>query len=246
MRCCVCGCHKMRRIYDGKSDIHLSPEHFKITDSHYGTTLPRYRCTQCGFVECDTSDVTAYYRNLEDSEYIESGSQRAFQFSKLLENTKHFLPDNAQMLDIGAGSGIFIKQAIKRGYSCIGLEPSSYLADCAVRDGLPVINGTFPDDCPNEKFDAVFLTDVIEHIADPLSMLSKISNVLKENGIVVVTTPDVSSMAAKILGSQWWHYRIAHIGYYNKKTLAEIMKRAGMTAVKWKYAKWYFSTKYIA
>ena len=35
------------------------------------------------------------------------------------------------------------------------------------------------------------------------------------------------------------------MGYYSKKTLGQIMAHAGMTPVKWKYAKWYFSSGYI-
>ncbi len=156
------------------------------------------------------------------------------------------MPNKAHILDIGAGSGLFVREARGRGYVTAGLEPSSFLADQAQKEGLPVINGTFPADCPDERYDAVFLTDVIEHIAAPLTMLSAIPNVLKPNGHVFVTTPDVSSLAARVLGDRWWHYRIAHIGYYNKKTLKMIMGRAGMEPVAWKSAKWYFTTRYIA
>ena len=76
-------------------------------------------------------------------------------------------------------------------------------------------------------------------------MLSCLPDYLSSGGRVIVTTPDVSSVLARVLGKHWWHYRIAHVGYYSKKTLGYIMERAGFTPVKWKYAKWYFSSRYI-
>ena len=76
-------------------------------------------------------------------------------------------------------------------------------------------------------------------------MLRSIQDYLAENGRVIITTPDVSSIMAHLLGKHWWHYRVAHVGYYNRETLQRIMERAGFVPIKWKYAKWYFSSRYI-
>lgn len=246
MNCWVCGFHAMKKIYDDGDKISLKPSSFKITDSHYGTTLSRYKCKHCGFVQCNITDVTSFYENLEDSEYIESEDQRNLQFIKLLDSVEKYIPDKARILDIGAGSGMFVKEALKRGYDVVGVEPSEYLVNQAESEGLPVIKGTFPESLKGKgKYDVIFMTDVIEHIADPLKMLSYLPKALKDNGIVIVTTPNVSSIAARVLGRRWWHYRIAHIGYYNKRTLKIMMHRAGMKPVKFMYAKWFFSSGYI-
>lgn len=149
-------------------------------------------------------------------------------------------------MDIGAGSGVFLREAQKFGYSTTGIEPSTFLAEKAKQDGLNVIRGTFPKDCPEDKYDTIFLTDVIEHIVNPFPMLEELPAYLKTEGRVIVTTPDVSSVMAKVLGKRWWHYRVAHVGYYNRNTLDRIMCRAGLKSIKWKYAKWYFSSRYIS
>ena len=244
MKCWVCGNDSFSPV-GGTDSLSLQPEKFKITDAHYGMSLPRYRCMSCGFIQCNTDDVTSYYEKLVDEEYIESSGQRALQFEKLLATVKPYIRENGKVLDVGAGSGIFLKEATKHGYIGTGIEPSVYLAKMAREDGLNVIQGTFPEVCPREKYDTIFLTDVIEHIVDPLPILECLPDYLKEDGKVVVTTPDVSSVLARIMGKRWWHYRVAHVGYYNKNTLEQIMDRAGFVSVKWKYAKWYFSSKYI-
>ena len=244
MKCWVCGMKNFYRV-GGIDNLSLHSDKFKITDSDYGISLPRYKCYNCGFLQCETRNVIEFYENLKDKEYIDSANQRSLQFVKLLENVEHYIPVNGKILDIGTGSGIFLREAAKLGYSATGIEPSSFLAEVGKKEGLNIIHGTFPKDCPSEKYDAIFLTDVIEHIVDPLPMLEKLPDFLTPNGKVIVTTPDVSSIMAKIMGRRWWHYRIAHVGYYNKVTLEKIMNRAAMRLVKWYYAKWYFSSRYI-
>ena len=245
MKCWVCGKNVFSRV-GGIDELSLHPDRFKITDANYGISLPRYKCRNCGFIQCDTIDVTKFYEGLEDVEYIDSGNQRALQFKKLLKNVKQYIPANGKILDIGAGSGLFLREAVNLGYSATGIEPSLFLAKAGKKDGLDIIQGTFPENCPRKKYDAIFLTDVIEHIADPLQMLKSIPKFLAPGGRVIVTTPDVSSVMARVMGRRWWHYRIAHVGYYNKHTTEMIMDSAGMHLVKWKYAKWYFSSRYIA
>lgn len=245
MKCWVCEKNVFTRV-GGIDNLSLHPDRFKITDANYSISMPRYKCRNCGFIQCDTTDVTEFYKGLEDEEYISSSLQRALQFKKLLKNVKHYIPANGKILDIGAGSGLFLREAANLGYSAIGIEPSQFLANAGKKNGLNIIQGTFPNNCPHEKYDVIFLTDVIEHIADPLSMLESIPNFLTSGGRVIITTPDVSSVTARVMGRRWWHYRIAHIGYYNRHTLEMIMDRAGMRMVKLKYAKWYFSSRYIA
>ena len=244
MRCWVCGMDDFYRE-GGTDSLSLKPESFKITDAHYGISLPRYRCKNCGFIQCDTTNVTSYYEQLKDEGYVESSGQRALQFDKLLKSVESSVRLEGNLLDIGAGSGIFMREAMRWGSSVTGIEPSEFLVNKAKQDGLDIIQGLFPDDCPEEKYDVIFLTDVIEHIVDPLPMLSRMPDFLSENGRVVITTPDVSSVMARVFGKNWWHYRVAHVGYYNKNTLSCIMEKAGFIPVKWQYAKWCFSSRYI-
>ena len=244
MKCWVCGMKDLYRV-GGIENVSLNPDRFKITDANYGITLPRYKCCNCGFIQCNTTSVTEFYEKLKDEEYIDSGNQRSLQFVKLLENVERYIPVNGKILDIGAGCGLFLREAMKQGYCVTGIEPSLFLTEIGKKEGLNIIHGTFPENCPSEKYDAIFLTDVIEHIVDPLSMLERLPDYLTPDGKVIVTTPDVSSIMAKFMGRRWWHYRIAHVGYYNKVTLEKIMNRAAMSLVKWNYAKWYFSSRYI-
>ena len=54
-------------------------------------------------------------------------------------------------------------------------------------------------------FDAVTCWDTIEHLADPLMALMQLRNVIKPNGYLFLSTPDISSFIAKLLGERWYY-----------------------------------------
>jgi len=248
MVCWVCGSNNMKLYRKGKEGI--KAEDLRITDSRYGLTLPMYKCRGCGFLQCDVENLSALYEQLEDMEYIESSEQRKKQLGFLLKQTLPFIHANAKstiaskILDVGAGTGLFVQLAIEHGLEARGIEPSTFLANYAVSQGLPVINSSIPD-YPPDSFDAVYMTDVLEHIADPASLLLAYNKILKPDGVLFVTTPDVSSALARVMRSRWWHYRLAHIGYYNKKTLKHLMLRTGFELKKYLPVKWYFASEYV-
>src|SRR2546430_17521993 len=79
-----------------------------------------FRCGDCGFVECaNQADVLSFYEELQDPSYEEGRTQRSLQQKKLLE----LLPGPARgkrLIDIGAGSGMLVEQAIHLGYQAEG------------------------------------------------------------------------------------------------------------------------------
>ncbi|MDR2633863.1 MAG: class I SAM-dependent methyltransferase [Treponema sp.] len=246
MVCWVCGSSKVTLLRTGVSE--LQPDDFKITDSRYGTTLPLFRCTSCGFLQADTGRYTIekFYTELEDQAYIESAVQREKQCYHLLMQTRKYMSiPKPKILDIGAGAGLLVKEAAKLGWDVQGIDPSVYLSEKAKKAGLPVVQGIFPHAACPGPYDAIFLIDVIEHMEHPLDLLSALSGYLDKAGIIVLVTPNVSSLMAKLMGKKWWHYRIAHIGYYNKKTLTILMKRSGFSPVRFTLSPWYFSGDYI-
>ncbi|GHT82380.1 hypothetical protein FACS1894137_01150 [Spirochaetia bacterium] len=246
MNCKVCGSDLLFLIYEGVSEV--NKDDFKITDNRYGLTLPLFRCRKCGFIQSDsdTLDITKLYTQLEDEEYITSAPQRRKQFQYLIKQTRNYITSSApKILDIGAGIGLFVKEARAVGWDAEGIEPSVFLSEQARSEGLSVITGTFPHpECPG-PYDAIFLTDVIEHLQDPAILVQALPRHLAPDGVVIVVTPNVSSLVAKSMGKKWWHYRIAHLGYYNKTTLSKLMLCYGFEPVKFTSAKWYFSGDYI-
>ena len=160
------------------------------------------------------TDVLNYYEDLEDPSYEATRNGRALQAKKMLEVlSKH--AKGKKLLDIGAGSGILVEQALEKGFSATGVEPSRWLWQKAQERNLSVFLGTFPHPKINELFDVITLIDVIEHVPDPVGLLKDAAKALSPDGIIVVATPDIGAVLAKIWaksgafarGAYWVFYR---------------------------------------
>ena len=243
--CWVCGGGDL--TLSKKSDIQdpLDSSDFEITDKNYGATAAIFTCSDCGFLQCSqVEDVLKFYEAMDDQDYEDTREQRSLQASKLLGSIKKFKSEGG-LLDIGAGSGILVEQSLLKGYRAMGIEPSRALYAKALEHGLPVVNGVLPNEAVGKGYDLVTLVDIIEHVTDPFDLVSQASNVLAEDGVLVVVTPDASSVAAKLMGWRWWHFRIAHVGYFNEQNLSALLDKAGLEIVSVSRPSWYFPMSYL-
>lgn len=98
-----------------------------------------------------------------------------------------------RLLDVGCGIGGFLKCAQDRGWSIMGTEGSSHLADFASSYlGIEVLNrdnveDLLPDD---EQYDAITTLHVLEHVPDPLKTLQQLVALLKPGGVFLGQVPN--------------------------------------------------------
>lgn len=243
--CWICGETHLRSVKPDNRPDGLGVDAFRITDSNYGRTGEIFRCETCGFHQCsDMRDVLHHYVNMADERYEATRSERALQERALLRFVAAEKP-RGRLLDVGAGSGILVEQAIAMGYDAVGLEPSRALQERAAALGLPVKLGVLPHREIAGRFDIVTCVDVIEHVPDPIGLLKDIAELLSDDGIAAIVTPDRGSFAARIMGWRWWHYRVAHIGYFDRDTLTRASQMAGLQITNIARPGWYFPADYI-
>ena len=105
----------------------VTSNNFSITDCNYGVTGELWRCLLCGFVQCvDIDDTLPFYESLEDEAYETARDVRSLQFRRLVKYIKGYR-SSGSILDIGAGSGIFVEEALREKYKATGLEPCRWL-----------------------------------------------------------------------------------------------------------------------
>jgi len=107
---------------------------------------------------------------------------------------KHLSLQNAKVLDIGCGGGLFLSLLKQAGTEVIGIELSDSRAQYAkTKHGLEIdkhpIENEFWQKGYANHFDAVTLWDVIEHVNYPLEALQSAANVLKHGGLLLIDTP---------------------------------------------------------
>jgi 2-polyprenyl-3-methyl-5-hydroxy-6-metoxy-1,4-benzoquinol methylase len=243
--CWVCGSSNLAFYKASDIENELTAQDFAITDSDYGRTGELHQCASCGFIQSEAlSDVLSFYENLEDAEYETGRSERGLQARKLLDLLPGARKDE-RLVDVGAGSGILVEQALGMGYLAEGVEPSRWLREQAVAHKLPVHLGVFPHPDIEPGVDVVTMVDVIEHVSNPVELLTAACQCMGDDAVGLIVTPDVDSLAARFLGKRWWHFRIAHIGYFNKRNLLLALQRAGLESVKVGRPTWYFTVGYL-
>ena len=108
---------------------------------------------------------------------------------------------NAKLLDIGCGSGTFLSMARNYGWELHGIEISEALARLC-RKNNPDANirtARFEDvNLENGQFSLITLWDVIEHVIDPVDVISRIKDLLVDGGVALFCTPDESSSLARL------------------------------------------------
>lgn len=125
-----------------------------------------------------------------DLKYLET--IRLAELERVLAELKNERPESkGVLLEIGAGSGWQAKKMAESGYSvkAIDLKDSNYLINCvwpiSDYDGKHI---PFPDN----YFDLVFSSNVLEHIPHLKTFQFEIRRVLKSDGIVIHVVPSGS------------------------------------------------------
>ncbi|MDQ3021251.1 MAG: class I SAM-dependent methyltransferase [Bacteroidota bacterium] len=250
MKCWVCGSNKNKFLGGKEFKKNLVPSDVAITNDQYGKTLPLYECLNCSFIYAYPlpDNILSLYENLEDEVYIDSLSPRFKEMKHLMKMATNFHPNAKNILDVGAGVGLMVKAAVEMKLDATGVEPSKWLVNQAKKIfNINLIEGIVPSkELEGKKFDIVFAVDVIEHLSEPVEFLNTLKNYLNDDGIIFIATPDSNSFLAKKLGRKWWHYRLAHIGYFNHKSMKEAVSKANLKIEKFDRQNWYLPLGYLS
>lgn len=141
-----------------------------------------------------------------------------------------------RLLDVGCGTGWFLRAAKERGYDVSGFEFSSALArftadsvGCTVYDSDLAAIGS--------RFDIVTLFDVIEHVPRPVHTLKVVRSLLQPAGVTLVFCPNFDSVA--IRASQAESNLVMptrHLSYFTKRSVHKLCTLAGMELMWFKTA----------
>jgi 2-polyprenyl-3-methyl-5-hydroxy-6-metoxy-1,4-benzoquinol methylase len=201
-------------------------------------------CRKCGFVQILEKPSIKELSVLYDETYFKRGKyvqDRAIN----LENKrriswlkKNGVKKGAKILDIGCATGDFIKAA-KSEFHMWGVDVSEFAVKQARIENPEIPNQVYvgnieSQEFPEGFFDAIVLWDVIEHLWNPSKTILNLIKILKPGGIVVLSTPNIGSLAARLMGKYWPFITIPeHLSFFNKKTIFYLAKTSGLKPVGW-------------
>jgi 2-polyprenyl-3-methyl-5-hydroxy-6-metoxy-1,4-benzoquinol methylase len=176
----------------------------------------------------------AYYDGTQEdgyADYVGRRETRKAHFRSLLPKLRRYLSTvSPRVLDVGCATGFFLEVMQEAGGVVQGVDISAYASDYARRElGLDVRTGTLEDaGFPQGAYDLVTLWDVLEHLSNPKGCLETVHNLLKADGLLVVSTGDISGATARIYRAEWELMAPpGHLFYFSRRTLFAMLRRVG-------------------
>ena len=248
--CWICGSSSTRKFRASTIRQEIDSRSVRPTNSDYGQTAALSECRHCSFIFADPMPHPAMidlYRDMDDNAYQASSSARRLRMRRLLGSVLSYHPQARSLLDVGASTGLLVAEALARGLHADGVEPSRWCVETAAKvNDMRLYCGTLQE-CSNRlgEYDLVTLIDVVEHTDDPLSLIQQAASRLSPSGLLVIVTPDIGSLAARLIGRRWWQHRVDHVCYFNLQSMHRALKESGLKLVFECFTGWRFQITYI-
>lgn len=150
---------------------------------------------------------------------------------------------NKKVLDLGCGDGFLMQELRKNNNTVVGIDIASKALEKAQKRGLNVFDldlNTNWSKGMEEHFDSIVAGEIIEHIFDTDLFLKNIYKVLKKNGTLILSTPNIASLARRIMLLLGINphievtaraYDAGHIRYFTFKSLKKLLEENGFKVI---------------
>jgi SAM-dependent methyltransferase len=200
------------------------------------------RCLECGLVYQNPRPAGAELAHIYPDEYDQytiglqqepSPLARLDRLYGLRKRCIAVMRHKAQgrLLDVGCATGDFMDVMRQYpGWEVAGVELSAYASQYAREKlGLDVKTGTLEQAGFSEaSFDVITLWDVLEHVPDPLGVLRLSYRLLRPGGVLVINTPNLESLDARLFRAYWIGYELPrHLYVFSRRTMLALLAKAG-------------------
>ena len=244
--CWICGHRPLDPMADAIFELSAYRDQDPALAAYTGARVRLCRCGECGFAQPDRLPLLpGFFDRMYAQQWSADWIAREFEggskdliFRTVLDGLEARLPPARRVLvDVGAHVGRFLRLAQQRGWSVEGVEVNPRTAAHAERHtGARVHRMSAHDlDAIGSRFDALTLTDVLEHIPDPLMLLAKAKSVLNAGGWLAVKVPcgPIQVFKERIRARVHRSYRprladnLVHVNHFSVRSLRLALDRAG-------------------
>ncbi len=247
--CFACESVRLAPIHEGFFRLGLC-----LTDPEAAPTLLPYEgkhftlnyCRDCGFIQgegipADPNYFNALYSQKWSEEWMLSDFESTYKdniFREILQELgRHVLRSPRKLLDVGTHVGKMMFLAGQAGWEADGIELNPLTREIAIRKtGRPVHRMTAKElASTGVKYDAITITDVLEHIPDPVSILTDLRMMTKPSGMIAIKVPSGKNQLRKekvrVLLGMAEHAEIGtnfiHVNHFSPTALKTALTRAG-------------------
>jgi len=181
-------------------------------------------------------ELLAFYEETEDPLYLREEDARRATFTKLLGWIEGYHVDGRRLFELGSHALLFLSVASAHGWDASGIEPSRW----AVEEGrrrfdVDLRLGTAEQARPPDgSLDVLAMFEVLDHLADPAAVLSRLRPMLAPDGLLAGSVTDHHGAHGRLAGGRWPWFIRAHRTYFTPTTIGVVLRRAGFELVSWR------------
>lgn len=190
-------------------------------------------CKECGFIYADNipsqEKFDKYYGEISRYEFQHNDGIVSKSYIKHTEKLADFIDSEtcghgASILDIGCSTGTLLSILKKRGYhNLTGIDPSpSCIKTINKKYNIDAYSSTISNFKLHKTFDIIILSAVLEHIVDLNHSLQIVSNLLKEDGVLIIEIPDAGRFKDFIY-TPYQQFSIEHIRYFTEISIRNLL-----------------------
>lgn len=198
------------------------------------------RCASCDFITAniDISDEELgklygrdYFHGEEYLNYNEESESLKVNFRRRISDIVKIYPSmkEASLFEIGCAYGYFLKEVAPSVKNAMGIDVSNdAVAEAVMNQKVNAVCGDYLIYQIERPVDIITMWDTIEHLRRPDLFIRKAFNDLKGNGLLAITTGDISSLNARLRGGSWrMIHPPTHLHYFSVKTLTKLLHTNG-------------------
>ncbi|WP_158839725.1 class I SAM-dependent methyltransferase [Polaribacter sp. L3A8] len=175
-------------------------------------------------------DLENYYKS---ENYISHTDSKKSFMDKVYQSVKNitlkrkldlinsFKTESKSILDVGAGTGDFLKICAANNWTVSGVEPSADARNIAKEKGVILKEELLK--VVNEKFDVITLWHVLEHVEHLSDYILKLKELLSDNGRLIIAVPNHKSDDAKYYKEYWAAFDVPrHLWHFSQNSIRKI------------------------
>jgi len=232
IECPACGSIDFKQMFSAE-DYLVSHKNFDIL-----------HCTNCSLritsPRPSVSEINKYYKSEEYISHNEDGKTLINKIYKIVQKVslikkrriveKSFGNKKGTLLDIGCGTGDFLKVMKNADWEVSGVEPDEGARRIAQESTASKVYSVEQHFNDNTKYDVITMWHSLEHVNDINEQISKIDELLNEDGMLYIAVPNYTSFDAEFYKQNWAAYDVPrHLFHFSPQSLQALINKHGFT-----------------
>ena len=185
-------------------------------------------------------NLASYYKSENYISHTDSKKSLLDKVYQIVKNTTlkrklklidSFKTSSKNILDVGSGTGDFLKVCKNNSWSVFGVEPNLDARNIAAKKGITLQENL--SELKNIQFDVITLWHVLEHVENLSETIFLINKMLAENGKIVIAVPNFKSDDANYYKDFWAAFDVPrHLWHFSQKSIHLLFENENMTIEK--------------